>query len=176
MRASATPTVLALSTALILGCMGSSDQERERKYAQPVQESRVDKALAVLGIEGPVAVEGVEGWWMGGVFHLRDRTGQEVHLPFGTVMGNSSEEWWSFIPSDFLAKNPDHDDRHVECAWIMLLDSWMHREFSTEQILEIAENQQRRELSTLEYAALEIMRLKRNPNLLDIGSCFEDDA
>jgi hypothetical protein len=176
MRPSATPTVLALSTALILGCMGNSDQERERKSVQFVQESRVDKALAVLGIEGPIDVEDTEGWWMGGVFHLRDGHGRRIIVPFGFFIGGAEGESWSFIEPDFLEKTSPEQAKRVECAWVVVLESWVLREFSADQVVDLGNFQGGRELSTSEQAALRILHLKMNPRLPDVDDCLDDDA
>ena len=159
MKAKGSLALVILWALPLFGCAGESPTPPTDQTSRSPQPTLVQEALSLLEVEGPVSIISSEGWWGSGLLHLRDGKGTDIELPYGFIPG----EDWCRLSNGFLVAEYPEDPTRAECAWLILLDDWMRREFSTSRITELANYDGRNHLTELEYAALRVIYLLNDP-------------
>ncbi len=152
----------------ILGCAADSQEHPVAEAPQEEQAALVSEALSILEVDGPVSIISSEGWWGSGVLHAQDARGKLIDLPFGFMPG----EKWCRVSSQFLQAEYPNDPAQAECAWLILIDDWMEREFSAVQIGELANFDGRGELTEKEIGALWVLHLLNDPESPNPKECL----
>ena len=145
--------------APFFGCAANPPPQQVDEASTTDQESLVREALYILKAEGPVSIVSSEGWWGSGVLQVRDGRGENLRLPYGFLPGEN----WCRLSDQFLQAEYPNEPARAECAWLILLDDWMRREFSEARIRELANYDGRDELTEKEYAALRVVYLLNDP-------------
>ena len=129
----------------------------------------VSEALAILEAKGPVMIVSSEGWWGSGVIHVRDGKGDTLKLQYGFLPGEN----WCRLSDHFLQAEYPNDPARAECAWLVLLEDWMRREFPEARIRELKGYDGRDELTEKEYAALRVVYLLNDPEGPNPAECLQ---
>jgi hypothetical protein len=160
--------LLFLAMSPILDIAVDAEEHPVADAPEVEQPALVGKALLILEVDGPISIIGSEGWWASGLLHVQDVQGRRINLPFEYMPGYE----WCRISSQFLQAEYPSDPAQAECAWLILLDDWMEREFSAMRIGELANFDGRGELTQKENGALSVLLLLNDPGSPNPKECL----
>ena len=159
MGSNGSTALLIICTTPFFACAADPPQQQVAEASPTNQKAIVGEALSIVEVKGPVTVVSSEGWWGSGVLHVRDGNGIDRKLPYGFFPGEDSCR----LSDEFLRAEYPTEPARAECAWIILLEDWMRREFSEARIRELESYDGRDELTEKESAALWVVYLLNDP-------------